>query len=100
VVQIESREAVKHAEEILGTSSVGVGLPGQKNLRASYECDEAAVQAAVLKVLAVSDSVGVPCGVTAGVSDVEERLRQGFRLVIATEQDAVGVGRRVAAARP
>lgn len=100
VVQIESREAVEHAREILGTSGVGVGLPGQKDLRASYEGDEVAVQAAVLKVLAVCDSVGVPCGVTAGVDDVEERLRQGFRLVIATERAAVGVGRRASPESP
>jgi len=99
VAQIESGDAVEHAEEILGTSGVGVGLPGQKDLRASYQGDESAVQRAVLRVLAVSEASGVPCGVTAGAHDVEDRLRQGFRLVIATDPEAVTAGRRASRGR-
>ena len=93
VAQIESRSAVAAAGEILGADGVAVGLPGQKDLRASYAGDERAVQEAVEEVRRVCDSLGVPCGVTAGSGDVVRRLEQGFRFIIATAPEAVAVGR-------
>jgi 2-dehydro-3-deoxyglucarate aldolase/4-hydroxy-2-oxoheptanedioate aldolase len=95
VVQIESRTAVESASEILSTPGVGIGLPGQKDLRASYGGDEGAVQAAVDAVRAASHGLGLACGVTAGPDDVAERLEQGFRFVIATPPEAVTVGRSI-----
>ena len=93
VVQIESPAAVEAAREILAAPGVGAGLPGQKDLRASYVGDERAVQRAVDAVLAACGALGLPCGVTAGPRDVERRLDQGFRFVIATPPQAVTAGR-------
>jgi|TARA_B100000315_G_C14554195_1_gene577334 hypothetical protein len=38
----------------------------------------------------------IPCGITAGVNDIAERLDQGFEMIIVTEAEALSVGRRAA----
>ena len=93
VAQIESRNAVQRVETIVSASGVGVALPGQGDLRHSYQGDEVGVQAAVDRVLTVAREGGVPCGVTAGAGDIEGRLEQGFGFIIAVEPGAVALGR-------
>jgi len=96
VAQIESSFAVERTETIVSAAGVGVALPGQADLRHSYGGDEAAVQGAVDRVLAVARRRGVPCGVTAGMKDIEARVQQGFEFIIAVEPGAVALGRAAA----
>ena len=96
VAQIESELAVERTETIVTAAGVGVALPGQADLRHSYGGDEAAVQGAVDRVLAVARRRGVPCGVTAGMKDIEARVQQGFEFIIAVEPGAVALGRAAA----
>jgi hypothetical protein len=93
IVQIEDRSAVDRVRDIVSTPGVGVVLPGAKDLKVSYGGDAVAVEDAIQQVLAAANDFGVPCAVTAGAGDVTKRLEQGFRVIIATEQEALGVGR-------
>jgi 2-keto-3-deoxy-L-rhamnonate aldolase RhmA len=95
VAQIESRDAVDVVGQIVATPGVGVVLPGQKDLRHAYG-DEGAVQTAVASVLAAGMEADVPCGVTAGTDDVQVRLGQGFRFIIAVRPGAASLGRAAA----
>ena len=51
-----------------------------------------AVENAIQTVLSACLDLDVPCGITAGVADIAERLEQGFRFIIVTEAEALGVG--------
>ena len=92
MVQIEDKVGVARAREIVGAPGVGLVLPGQGDLRRAYEGDLEAVEAAVQTVLAACKELRVPCGVTAGVDDITERLEQGFKMIIVTQPEALGVG--------
>ena len=48
---------------------------------------------AIQQVLAACQSHGVPCGITAGVDDIAERIEQGFRMFIVSDPAAVTAGR-------
>ena len=93
IVQIEDRVGVERAREIASAPGVGVVLPGSGDLKKAYDGDMQAVENAIQAILAACDEFDVPCGVTAGVEDVADRLQQGFRVIIATELEALGVGR-------
>ena len=41
----------------------------------------------------------MPCGITAGVEDVEHRLREGFRFFIVSDPAALEAGKRAAGRR-
>ena len=55
-----------------------------------------AVEAAIQSVLAACKEFDVPCGITAGVDDIAERIEQGFRMIIVTQPEALAVGRAAA----
>ncbi len=73
--------------------------PGPGDLRRVYDGDMEKVEAAIQIVLAACLEFDVPCGITAGVDDIAERLDQGFRVIIVTQPEALAVGRE-AAGRP
>ena len=58
--------------------------------------DAEAVESAIQTVLAACKEFDVPCGITAGVDDIAERLEQGFRVIIVTQPEALAAGRRAA----
>ncbi len=93
VVQIEDRSGVERVREIVSAPGVGVVLPGAGDLKKAFDGDMQAVENAIQIVLATCLEFDVPCGVTAGVDDVADRLEQGFRVIIATDLEALGVGR-------
>lgn len=93
VVLIEDQEGISNAREIVGTPGVSVAIPGPGDLSRAYEGDAEAVEEAIQTVLAACLELDVPCGITAGVDDITERLDQGFRFIIATDPDALAVGR-------
>ncbi len=48
---------------------------------------------AIQSVLAACREFDVPCGITAGVDDIGERLEQCFRVIIVTDPEVMIVGR-------
>lgn len=92
VILIEDEAGIGRAHEIVGAPGVGVAIPGPGDLRRAYEGDMEAVEAAIQTVLAACKELSVPCGITAGVDDVVERLEQGFRMIIVTQPEALRVG--------
>lgn len=96
ILIVEDREGIATLEEITTTPGVGVVFAGPGDLRRSYEGDMEAVEEAIQAVLAACRKAVVPCGVTAGSEDIAERIEQGFRVIIATDSAAVGIGQRAA----
>lgn len=93
---IEDVVAVENARDIASTPGVSVVFPGPGDLRRAYEGDAEAIEGAIQAVLAACQEFDVPCGITAGVDDIAERLEQGFRVIIVTEPEALVVGREAA----
>lgn len=98
ILIVEDRVGVEQVDEIVATEGVSVVFPGPGDLRRAYEGDMEAVEAAIQAVLAACQRHGVPCGITAGVDDIAERIEQGFRMFIVSDPAAVPLG-RVAAGR-
>ncbi len=98
ILIVEDRSGVERVDEIVATPGVSVVFAGPGDLRRSYEGDMEAVEGAIQTVLAACQAHGVPCGITAGVDDVAERIAQGFRMFIVSDPAAVTAG-KVAAGR-
>ena len=98
ILIVEDRGGVERVDEIVATPGVSVVFAGPGDLRRAYEGDMEAVEAAIQAVLAACQRHGVPCGITAGVDDIAERIAQGFRVFIVSDPAAVPAG-RVAAGR-
>ncbi|MCY3612509.1 MAG: aldolase/citrate lyase family protein [Gemmatimonadetes bacterium] len=96
ILIVEDRSGVERVDEIVATPGVSVVFAGPGDLRRSYEGDMEAVEAAIQTVLAACKVHGVPCGITAGVDDVAERIAQGFRMFIVSDPAAVTAGREAA----
>lgn len=96
ILIVEDRSGVEQVDAIVGTEGVSVVFAGPGDLRRSYEGDMEAVEAAIQTVLAACQSHGVPCGITAGVDDIAERIEQGFRMFIVTDAESATVGRAAA----
>lgn len=96
ILIIEDRSGVERADEIVATPGVSVVFAGPGDLRRSYEGDMEAVEAAIQTVLGACRTHGVPCGITAGVDDIAERIGQGFRMFIVNDAAAVTAGRAAA----
>lgn len=88
VALIESREGVENIRRILteapgiaaifvGTYdlSTALGYPGQM--------DHPETEAALQQVLAVATELRIPCGVPVNRGSIEQRLRQGFKMLVA-----------------
>ncbi|MBT8402720.1 MAG: hypothetical protein KJP18_02610 [Gemmatimonadetes bacterium] len=94
VLIVEDREGVSNVREIMATPGLSVVFAGPGDLRRAYEGDMEAVENAIQTVLSACLEFEVPCGVTAGVDDIETRLDQGFRVIIVTQEEALAAGRR------
>lgn len=81
ILQIESMEGVENIDEILSVGGVGAIFIGPADLGLSYGGDRDAREAGIQTVLAACKRHDVPCGLTTGESDVQERLDQGFTFV-------------------
>ena len=101
---VESAEGVRNLRDVLrevkgiGTIWVGHGdLSVSMGKRANPNDPE--VQEAMLGVLAACEEFEVPCGVVANAATVEQRIEQGFRIIIAPPSrvtDSLAIGRRAA----
>ncbi|MEX2467387.1 MAG: hypothetical protein WD995_10785 [Gemmatimonadota bacterium] len=96
VFLLEDQIAVERAREITSAPGAGVVIPGPGDLRRAYEGDMEAVENAIQTVLAACLELDVPCGITAGVEDIGDRIAQGFRFFIVSEPEAIAVGRAAA----
>lgn len=93
---VEDQVGVGNVRAIAGTEGVSVVFAGPGDLRRAYDGDMEAVEHAIQTVLAACKAFDVPCGITAGVDDIAERLDQGFRVIIVTEPEALAVGKQAA----
>ena len=96
ILIVEDAEAVDRVDDIVATPGVSVVFAGPGDLRRAYQGDMEAVEAAIQQVLAACQRHGVPCGITAGVDDIAERIAQGFRVFIVSDPAAVTAGREAA----
>ena len=99
ILIVEDAEAVDRVDEIVATPGVSVVFAGPGDLRRAYQGDMEAVEGAIQQVLAACRQHGVPCGITAGVDDIAERIEQGFRMFIVSDPAAVTAGREAAGRR-
>lgn len=89
---IEDQIGVDNVREIVSTPGVSAVSPGPGDLRRVYDGDMEKVEEAIQIVLAACLEFDVPCGITANAEDVATRLEQGFRVIIATQPEAVAAG--------
>ena len=102
VIQIESRKAVENIEEIASVPGISAIFIGPSDLSISYgapnQRDDAEVNAAIAKVLAVCKARNIPCGLTTSQETVEDYLEQGYRFVTVGYWDDAGISDRPATA--
>ncbi|WP_423925957.1 aldolase/citrate lyase family protein [Candidatus Palauibacter sp.] len=89
---IEDQIGLDNVREIVSTPGVSAVSPGPGDLRRVYDGDMEKVEEAIQIVLAACLEFDVPCGVTANADDVAMRIEQGFRVIIATQPEAVAAG--------
>ena len=93
---VETPAGVERVDEIVATEGVSVVFAGPDDLRQSYGDDTEAVEPAIQSILAACRAHRVPCGITAGVDDVAERMEQGFQVIIVSDSAALAAGRSAA----
>jgi 4-hydroxy-2-oxoheptanedioate aldolase len=95
ILLIENQLGVANVRAIAQVKGVSVISAAPGDLSVSYAGDRAAIEDAIQTVLAACKAFDVPCAITAGVDDVETRIKQGFRVIIASGE-AIRKGRQVA----
>ncbi len=84
-IQIETPEAVDNIEEIITVPGVGAIFIGPLDLATQMGYGDNTghpdVEAAIQTVLASCLAHNIPCGLTTGAGNVEQRISQGFRFV-------------------
>ncbi len=120
IILLESVDAVeKYGRAITAVAGATVVIPAPGDLRSAYtaqmfpnvprgrgrgsglsEAQQETLQAKLEEVfatqLAVCVELDVVCGITAGEQDIERRVRQGFRFIIANSAEAVRLGHAAA----
>lgn len=93
---VEEQEGIANVADIVDTPGLSVVFAGPGTLRQSYEGDMVAVENAIQSVLAACKASDVPCGITAGPDDIEQRLGEGFEVIIVYDLAALPIGRAAA----
>ena len=101
---VEDVEGVRNIRDILRqVKGIGAIWAGPGDLSVSMgkrgNASDPEVQEALLRILDACREFGVPCATGASAADVERRIEQGFRIIIAPptrSTDALERGRRVA----
>jgi len=85
VIQIETVEAMENLDAILDVPGISAIFVGPADLGLSLGGTgaegQAALEAAVQRVLAATKARNIPIGITTSAGNVEERIRQGFNFV-------------------
>jgi 4-hydroxy-2-oxoheptanedioate aldolase len=94
VIQIESRQAVRNIEDIIGVPGVGAIFVGPSDLSADFGLapTDPQVEQAIQAVLRSCIDHDIPCGITTGPHDVEKRIDQGFRFVTVGGDSGISPG--------
>jgi 4-hydroxy-2-oxoheptanedioate aldolase len=95
ILLIENQLGVANVRAIAQVKGVSVISAAPGDLSVSYAGDRTAIEEAIQTVLAACKAFDVPCAITAGVDDVEARIRQGFRVIIASGE-TIRKGRQIA----
>jgi 2-keto-3-deoxy-L-rhamnonate aldolase RhmA len=98
---VESEKGVAASREIARTRPTII-CPGPGTLRSVLQVDAARVDAAIQTVLAACKEFDVPCGIPANATDVEKRIKEGFRAIILDDRDyeaTIKIGRAAAGRR-
>lgn len=92
---IENQEGVKNAPAIARQRGATVVFAAPGDLSSAYVGDRAAVEKAIQAILAACKGANVACGITAGPQDVEQRIKEGFRVLVGGDE-MIRVGRKAA----
>lgn len=93
---IENQLGVKNVREIARRAKgTGILFAGPGDLGVSYAGDGQAVENAIQTILAAAKEFNMPCAITAGPTDVEKRIREGFHVIVTSGQ-ALTIGRKAA----
>jgi 4-hydroxy-2-oxoheptanedioate aldolase len=99
---VESEKGIANSREITRMRPT-VAIPGPGTLRRVYQGDMVKVEQAIQTQLASCKEFNVPCGITANASDVERRIKEGFRLIVIYDRDypqTIKVARQAAGREP
>ena len=95
---IESEKGLANSREITAVRPT-VAIPGPGTLRRVFKGDMTKVEEAIQTQLASCKALDVPCGITANTSDIEKRIKEGFRFFVIYDRDyadTIKVGRTAA----
>ena len=95
---VESVKGIENSREITRARPT-VAFAGPGTLRRNLNGDMEKVEAAIQTQLASCKEFNVPCGITANASDIEKRIKEGFRVIIIYDRDypeTIKVGRAAA----
>ena len=95
---VESVKGIENSREITRARPT-VAFAGPGTLRRNLQGDMVKVEAAIQTQLASCKEFNVPCGITANASDIEKRIKEGFRVIIIYDRDypeTIKVGRAAA----
>ena len=95
MIQIENKLGVQNVEEIAKVPGVSMLMAAPADLSMAYGGDADAAEAAIQRILAVAKAAGIPCAITANARNVEQRIAEGFRVIIAPSQ-VITIGRPLA----
>lgn len=91
---IETQDGIRNAPSIIATPGISFAAPGQGSLRTAYNGDAQAAETAMQTVAATCRSLNVVCAKLVSESDVEKRLKEGYRVIIASGP-ALDLGRKL-----
>ena len=95
---VESVKGIENSREITRARPT-VAFAGPGTLRRNLQGDMVKVEAAIQTQLASCKEFNVPCGITANASDIEKRIKEGFRVIIIYDRDypeTIKIGRAAA----
>ena len=95
MIQIENKIGVSNVDEIAKVPGVSMLMAAPGDLGMAYGGDANAAEEAIQTVLRAATAAGLPCAITANADNVEQRIREGFRVLIGGPE-MIAVGRRAA----
>jgi len=95
MIQIENKIGIANVDEIAKVPGVSMLMAAPGDLGMAYGGDANATEQAIQTVLRAATAAGLPCAITANADNVEQRIREGFRVLIGGPE-MIAVGRRAA----
>jgi 4-hydroxy-2-oxoheptanedioate aldolase len=94
---VETQKGIENSREITRARPTVV-FPGPGTLRRNFQGDMTKVESAIQTQLASCKEFKVPCGITANASDIEKRIKEGFKMIIYDRDypETIKIGRAAA----